>query len=166
MSDDVVEDVKAHVECVVSAKMDELNERVSGLLSGCAKKANVKAESDALKTLLSGIEMQFGEEHAALVEAINAHTVATKAQTSLLDALRNGVKTVNEKMDLLCTHATRLEKIEDEVALIANTIKDVDNKTDTVLSFVSSLNECVDDIGLVIERNTTKHLEPLFWERS
>ena len=105
MTDDAVQDVKAHVGGVVSAKMEELYERISGLLSGCAKETIVKQESDALKTLLCGIETRFGEEHAALVEAINAHTVATKAQTSLLDALFNEAKTMNEKMDRLSTHA-------------------------------------------------------------
>ena len=58
MSDDAVQDVKTHVEGVVSAKVDELFERISGLLSKCSKEANVK-ESDALKTLLCGIEMRF-----------------------------------------------------------------------------------------------------------
>ena len=109
---DAVEDLTTRVEGVVSAKMEELYERISWLLSGCSKEANVKDESDALKTLLCGIEMRFGEQHGALVEAINTHTAATKAQTSLLEELCNEAKTVNEKVGTLCSHATRLEKIE------------------------------------------------------
>ena len=155
MSDDVVEDVKVHVEGVVSTKMDELYERISGLLSACAKEANVKAESDALKTLLCGIEMRFREEHAALVEAINAHTAATKAQTSLLDALFSEAKTTNEKMDRLCS-LTCLEKIEGDVATIANEVMGVDNKMDVISSFVSSVNDHVDDIGLVFEHKANE----------
>ena len=59
--------------------------------------------------------MRFREEHGALVDAINAHTAATKAQTSLLEELFNEAKTMNEKMDRIRTDATRLEKIEREL---------------------------------------------------
>ena len=67
MFDDITQDVKAHVEKIVSAKIDELNERVSGLLSCCAKESSVSMESDALKTLLSGIGMRFRDEPSVLV---------------------------------------------------------------------------------------------------
>ena len=76
--------------------------------------------------------MQFLEEHAALVEAINAHTSGMKAQKGLFDALFNGVNSTNEKMDMLCSHATRLEKIEEYVAIVTNAVKGVENKTYTV----------------------------------
>ena len=135
MSDDAVQDVKAHVDGVVSAKMDGLYEHISGLLSRYAKEADVKEESDALKTLLFGIEVRFREEHGALVEKINAHTVVTKDQTSLLDALFNEAKTSNEKVDRLCTHATRLEKIAGDVATISNAVQGVENKTEAIPSF-------------------------------
>ena len=85
MFDDVVQDVRAQVVSVVSAKMGELEDRLSKLLSDCAKDARVRDESDALKGLLSGVEMRFREEHVVLVEAINELTAATKAQTALLE---------------------------------------------------------------------------------
>ena len=156
MSDDAVEDVKARVEGVVSAKMEELCERISEILSGCSKEANVREESDALKTLLCGIEMRFREEHRALVEAINAHTTATKAQTSLLEELCNEAKTMNEKMDPICTHATRLENVERYVETITNGVQGVEEKTDVVSSNVLSLNERVDDISLSLNMEPTK----------
>ena len=74
MSDGVVQDVKAQVECVVSTKMDELKESVAG------------------------IETRFQEEHTALVDAINANTAATKAQTILLETLCIEMKTMNSRM--------------------------------------------------------------------
>ena len=135
MFDGIVQDVKAHVEGVVSAKTGELYEHISGLLSVRSKNASVMEESDALKTLLFGIEVRFREEHGALVEKINAHTVVTKDQTSLLDALFNEAKTSNEKVDRLCTHATRLEKIAGDVATISNAVQGVENKTEAIPSF-------------------------------
>ena len=74
MFDDAVQDVRAHVESVVSAKMGELEERLSRLLSGSATDASVRDESDALKVLLAGVETRFREEHTALVDANNVHT--------------------------------------------------------------------------------------------
>ena len=68
--------------------MEELNELFSGLVSCCAKESSVSMESDALKTLRVPIEVRFREEHAVLVEAINAHTAATNAQTCLLKRRR------------------------------------------------------------------------------
>ena len=73
MLGDVVQDVRAHVETVVSAKMGVLEERIFGLLSGCAKDASVRDESDALKVLLAGVETRFREEHAALASDKRAH---------------------------------------------------------------------------------------------
>ena len=150
MFGDVVQDVKAHVESVVSAKMDKLEERVSELLSGCAKDATVREEADTVKVLLAGIEMRFREEHSVFVEAINAHTAATKAQTSLLEALFNEVKTMNGKMDVLCSQTARLENIERDVAAIVKSVQTVVDKATVVSSFISGLNEHVDDIGRVV----------------
>ena len=79
MSDGVVQDVRAHVEAVVSAKMGELEDRLSGLLSGCATEASVRDESDALKVLLAGVETRFREEHRVLVGAINEQNAMMKA---------------------------------------------------------------------------------------
>ena len=104
MRDDVVQDGKAHVERVVSAKMGELEVRLSMLLSRCANEASVRDEAAALKELLAGVETRFREEHTALVDAINAHTKATTAQTALLGALCCEVKTTSEKVDALCSH--------------------------------------------------------------
>ena len=118
-----MQDVRAHVEGVVSAKTDELEERLSKLLSGCAKEASVRDEADALKVLLAGVEMRFGEGQMALVEAINAHTAATNAQMILLEALCREVKTMNEKVDSLCSHAGRLGDVEGDVAPIAKTVQ-------------------------------------------
>ena len=87
MFDDVVQDVRAHVETVVSAKVGELEERLYMLSSGCAKEARVKDESDALKVLLAGVETRFREEHAALVEAINVH--AQRRRRHRLHCLRH-----------------------------------------------------------------------------
>ena len=58
----------------VTSEMGELKERLSGLLSGYAKEARVKDDSDAMKALLAGVETRFREEHTALVKTINAHT--------------------------------------------------------------------------------------------
>ena len=107
-----MQDVRAHVEGVVSTKMGELEERLSMLLSGSATERCVTDESDALNVLLAGVETRFMEEHAALVEAINAHTAATTAQTVLLEGLCSEVKAMNEKTDALCSHTGRLENIE------------------------------------------------------
>ena len=82
-----MQDVRAHVETVVSAKMGVLEERIFGLLSGCAKDASVRDESDALKVLLAGVETRFQEEHAALVEATNEQKAVTNAQTALLEVV-------------------------------------------------------------------------------
>ena len=126
MFDDVVQDVKAHVESVVSAK------------------------TDAVKALLAGIETRFREEHTALVEAVNAHTGATKEQTNLLEVLCSEMKTMNEKMDVLCSHSARLENIERDVATTANAVEAVKDKSEVVSSLASTLDERVGDIGLVV----------------
>ena len=168
MSDDVVRDVNTRVESVVSAKMGELEERLSKLLSGCAKEASVRDESNALKALLTRTETRFMEENTALVEAINAHTEATNAQTALLGALCNEVKTMNERIDVLCLHTGRLRNIEGDVAAIAGTIRVVENKADAVTLDTSSLQRCVDDIRLVFTdkinevRKADEALRPLF----
>ena len=104
----------------------------------------------ARKVLLAGVETRFREEHTALVDAINELKAMTKAQTALLEALCGEVKTVNEKVDALCSHTGRLGDIERDVAAIAGSVQGVAKKTDAVSSFVSSLNEHLDDIGLVV----------------
>ena len=101
-----MQDVRAHVESVVSAKMVEVEGRLSKTLSGCAKKASVRDESDALKVLLAGVVMRLREEHTALVEAINAQEAMTNAPTVLLGALCGQVKAMNEKNDSLCSHGS------------------------------------------------------------
>ena len=100
MFDDVVQDVRGHVETVVSTKTGKLEERLSKLLSGCAKEASVMDEADAVKVLLAGIESRFLEEHAALIEATNEQKAPPKEQTSLLEALWSEVKTTSEKFDV------------------------------------------------------------------
>ena len=149
-----MEDVKAHVERVVSTKMDELSGRVSVLLSVCSKETSIKAESNAAKVQFAEIEMRFNEEHMVLVEAINAHTVATDLQTRLLEGLCQEVKLMNEKVDRLCSHAVRLENIEEDFETIANAVQGVADKTDAVSPSASSLNECIDGIKLVFEHKT------------
>ena len=104
MFDDVVQDVKAHVEGVVSAKIGELEERLSKLLSGCAKETCAKDASDMLKMLLAGIETRFQEQRMELVEAINEQKATINAQMTLLEALCVDVKTMNGKADILCSH--------------------------------------------------------------
>ena len=79
----------------VTSEMGELKERLSGLLSGCAKETCVRDESEG-KVLLAGIETRFRDEHTALVEVFNEQKVMTKAPASLLEALCGEVKAVNE----------------------------------------------------------------------
>ena len=148
--DDVCQDVRAHVDSVTSAYVGELEERLSKTLSGCGKKTCVRDESDALKVLLAGVETQFREDHAALVDAINAHTVAMNTQTALLEELCGEVKVVSEKMDDFCSHTGRLRHIEGDVASIARSGQGIANGTDTVSSIVTSLNERLDDTRLVV----------------
>ena len=155
MFDDVVQDVMTHVESVVSGKVGELDERLSMLLSGCAKEASVRDEVDALKVLLASVETRFREEHTALVEAINAHTAATKAQTTLLEALCGEVRTMNERVDALCSHTGRLGNIERDVASIAGSVQGLE-KTDTFSSDVSSRNERIDNIRPVAEHKASE----------
>ena len=148
MNDGIFHEDNAHCERVVSAKVGDLGGRLSELLSGCVTEACVKDESNALEVLLAGIETQFQEEHAALVDAINAHTAATNAQTSLLEALCGEVKAMNEKMDVLCSRTDRLGHIEGGVAAISKSVQGVVDGTDPVSSFVTGLDECVDDFQL------------------
>ena len=150
MFDDVVRDVRARVESVVLAKMSELGPCLSSFLSGHATEARVRDESDALKVLLAGVETRFGEEQASLAEAINAQKAMTKVQTSLLEALYSDVTTLNERVDVLCSHTGRLGHIERDAAAIAGTVLAVE-KADTVTSFVSGLYEHLGDIRLVVE---------------
>ena len=150
MFDGVVQNARAHVESVVTAKMGELEERLSKLLSGCAKDACVRDESDAMEVLLAGVETRFREGRAALVEALNALTTATKAQTALLEALFHEVKTMSENVDRLCSHTGRLGHIEQDVAAIAKSIQGVAKGTDAVSSLVTSPNEHLDDIRLIV----------------
>ena len=124
MFDDVVQDVKAHVESVVSAKVGELEERLSKLLSGCAKEASVMVESDAQKVLQAGVETRFREEHTALVDTTNAHTAATNGQTALLGVLCGEVKATSEKVDVLCSHGSSWAH-RGEVAAIGGTVQGV-----------------------------------------
>ena len=127
MFDNVVQDVRAHVESVVSAKMGELEERFSKLLSWCAETC-VRAESDALKVFLAGVETRFREEHGVLIDAINAHTAATNKQTALLEALCGEVKAMSEKVGALCSHTGRLGLTEGEVSAISKSVQCVANK--------------------------------------
>ena len=151
MFGDVVQDARAHVENAVSAKMDEMGERLAGLVSGCAKEGSAREESDALKVLLAGIETRFREEHTVFVEAINAHTGATKQQTNLLEVLCSEMKAMNGKMDVICSHTGRLENVERDVATTANAVKTVESNAGVVSTHVSTLNERVDDIRLVFD---------------
>ena len=73
MFDDVVQEVGAHVESVITAEIVELNKCLSKTLSRYETTC-VRNESDALRELLAGIKTGFREEHAALVKTINAHT--------------------------------------------------------------------------------------------
>ena len=111
MFGDITDDVKAHVEKIVMTKIDELNERISMVLSARLRETNIKAEFDALNVQIAGIETQFREGHAALIKAINAHTTSPNSQTRLLEALCNQVKSLNEKVDKLSSHASCLENI-------------------------------------------------------
>ena len=148
-----MQNVRAHVESVVSAKVGELEERLSELLSGCATVASVTDEADALKVLLAGVETRFLEEHTALVEAIGSHTAATNEQTALLEALCGDVKTMSEKIDGLCSHPGRLGNIEGDVAAISGTVQSVEKKMDAISSFVSGLKERPNDTRLDGEHN-------------
>ena len=148
---DVCQEHNAPVEGVVSAKIGELEECLSKLLSGCAKEACVRDEADALKALLSGVELRFREEHAVLVGAINALSAAANAQTSLLGALYRDVKAMSEKVDVICSRTDRLGHVEGDVAAIADTVQAMEKKTDAVSSDVSRLQGQVDDIRLVVE---------------
>ena len=67
-----------------STKVDGLEERLSKLLSGCAKEAYVNDESDTRRGFWLGIEMRFREEHAAIVEVFTGHKATTNVQTTLL----------------------------------------------------------------------------------
>ena len=93
--------------------------------------------------------MRFREEHTALVEAINAQTAATKAQTGLIEVLCSELKAMNAKMDVLCSHTSRLENVEGDVATIKNAFQVVVDKAEAVSSRVSGLSDHIDDIGLV-----------------
>ena len=104
MSDDVVQEVREHVEAVVSAKMGELEGHLSKLLSVSATEACVREEPDSLKALLAGIETRIWEDHEALVDAFNALAEAMNEQTALLGALCGEVKTMSKKIDTLCSH--------------------------------------------------------------
>ena len=126
MFEDVVQDVGAHVEGVVSAKVGELEERLSLLLTVCATEACVGDESDSLKVLLAGVETWFREEHAALADTINVQRAMTKSQTGLLETLGK-VKATCERTGIHCWHMVRLGNIEWDVAAIADTVQVVEN---------------------------------------
>ena len=150
-----MQDVRAHIESVVSAVMGKLRLSVIGHLSSCAKEACVRDEADVLKELLAGVETRFREEHTALVETINTHTAATMAQTSLLVAVCLEVKAMSEKIGVLCSHTVRLVNIESDIVAIAKSVQGVANGTDVVSSFVTRLNEHHDDFRLVFEHNAS-----------
>ena len=118
-------------------------------MPGCATETSVKDGSDALKVLLAGIETRFREEHTALVCSINEQKAITKVQTALLSVLCGEVKTIHEKIDVLCSFTDRLGHIEGDVAAIAGTVQAVGKKADTVSSFVTRQNEHLDDDRLV-----------------
>ena len=141
MFDDVVQDVRAHVEGFVSTTMGEVEEHLSGLLSGCAKETCVREESVVLKVLVAGAETLFREGHVAHVEAINEQKSMTNVQTSLPVALCGEVKVLNEKIDILCSHTERLGHIEWDVAAISSSVPSVEKKTDTVTLDISNLQE-------------------------
>ena len=149
-------------------KEGRLEEGLSNLLSGRAKETCVSDGSDALKVLLDGVETWLREEHAALVKAINAHTVATTAQTTLLEVLCGEANAMTEKVDVLCSHTGRLGNIEGDVAAIIKSVQGVADMTDTVSSFVLSQNQHLDDIQLVVGhkanevRNAEKTMGPSF----
>ena len=154
MIDDVCQDVNAYNERVIATKMGELEERLSRQMSGYATEKCVKAESDALKELLIGVETRFGEEHAALVEATNELKAMTKAQASLLEALCGDVKTVSEKVDALCSHTGQPANVEGDVAAKASNVLTVEKKADVVSPDVSSLQKPVDDVRRVFNDKT------------
>ena len=55
-------------------------------MSCCAKDRKIRDASNTVKELLSRIYMHFGAAHNTLIEEIDAHTLAMKAQTSYLEA--------------------------------------------------------------------------------
>ena len=109
-----------------------------------------REEADALNVLLAGVETRFREEHEVLVDAINAHTAVTTAQTALLGALCGEVKTTSEKVGVLCSHTGRLGHIEGDVAAIARSVQGVANGMDAVSSIVTGLNGHLDDTGWLL----------------
>ena len=86
-ADGVVQDVRAHVERIVTAKMDKVEGRVLGLLSRCSTEVCVGDESDVLKVVLDGVETRFMDEHTALAKSTNEQKATTKAQSNLLGVL-------------------------------------------------------------------------------
>mgnify|MGYP004666785061 CR=1 FL=1 len=109
-----------------------------------------------MKVPFEAVETRFREGHAALIEAINAHTAATNSQTRLLEELCNEVKLTNEKACRRCTQALRFENIAGEVAAFSNALKGVAEKEGSVSSDVSSKNERVEDIKFVSEHKAHK----------
>ena len=73
---------------------------------------------------------------------------ATNVQTALLEALSRDVKAMDERIDVLCSHAGRLGHIQRDVAVILKSVQGVANGTDAVSSFFTGLNEHLDSIKL------------------
>ena len=131
MIGDVVHDVSALVEGVVSARIGELETRIEALVSGVR------------------------EERALLVDAINAHAAATREQTGVLEAVRSGIDAVKERVDVLCSHAARLANVGSDVAAVSSAIQRVATKADGVSSDVACLKARVNDVSLVFDQKVS-----------
>ena len=110
-------------------------------MSCCDNETDVKDEFDVMKMLLSVTETCFRAGHGPLVEVINAHTLVTNTQTSLLGVLCDEVRTIHKKKDDLRSQTARLGDIEQDVPTIADCVRRVENKTGVVSSFISRQNE-------------------------
>ena len=156
MNADVLQDVNMYVEGGVSSNMDELEERLSELLSGCAMEKYVRDESDALKVLLAGVKRRFREGHAALVMATNKQRPLKNAQMTLLEALSREVRMVHEKMDGLCSRTGRLGHILGDVASIAKTVQAVEKNAETVSSSYRVFRSVLTTSGLSLGTKPTR----------
>ena len=82
MFDDIMEDVNEHIENIITAKKDKLNEHISGILSVRSKETSVKDASDPEKVQLAGIEMRFLEGIWAYRRNQRAHNIDKLAHIS------------------------------------------------------------------------------------
>ena len=135
-------------ECVPPTETDELKTQLAMLVAECATKESVKAELDAIRALVEGIETRLHDEHRRILDTLNLTATATQANTRCVGELCSAVKATNERLDGI---SSGVESVARAVADVAGAVQTLSGTTAAVSTDVRQVATKVDAIGPVFD---------------